>query len=179
MVRIPTTSGWFSNQRLGFQPVVGNPPMVGEFPTIYLSWPWCSGGFVSETIYAKQTLFEKNSGSGCVRIDISCIERDLQSHWSAKMSHGRRLDLKWPLGQTDSVRQIVATVRYFILWGNKLLPQLKWTPARTEASPEKWLAGRSQADAPSSESLQDHKDEKDHMENNGDLWTVELVMAGN
>ena len=136
-------------------------------------------GFVSETIYAKQTLFEKNSGSGCVRIDISCIERDLQSHWSAKMSHGRRLDLKWPLGQTDSVRQIVATVRYFILWGNKLLPQLKWTPARTEASQEKLLAGRSQADAPSSESLQDHKDEKDHMENNGDLWTVELVMAGN
>ena len=43
MVRIPTTSGWLSNQRLGFQPVVGNPPMVGEFPTIYLSWPWCSG----------------------------------------------------------------------------------------------------------------------------------------
>ena len=37
--------GWLSNQWLGFQPVVGNPPMVGEFPTIYLSWPWCSGGW--------------------------------------------------------------------------------------------------------------------------------------
>ena len=35
--------GWHSNQWLGFQPVGGNPPMVGEFPTIYLSWPWCSG----------------------------------------------------------------------------------------------------------------------------------------
>ena len=35
--------GWISNQRLEIQLVVGNPPMVGEYPTTALSWPWCSG----------------------------------------------------------------------------------------------------------------------------------------
>jgi len=42
------TSG--ANQWLVFQIVVENPPMVGEFPTIYLSWPWCSGDCISKNL---------------------------------------------------------------------------------------------------------------------------------
>ena len=71
--------GWLSNQWLGFQPVGGNPPMVGEFPTIYLSWPWCSGELFFVELLS--TVFKAWGAT------TAWPGRDLAGAWSAGIDH--------------------------------------------------------------------------------------------